>query len=158
MGIGKEYRERIIDPALQEAVKSATALYTAEELITKRPEVKDTIKTLLVERLSQEYILVDEFSIVNFDFSPSFNQAIEAKVTAEQNALASKNKLEQVKYEAEQRIATAKGEAEAIRIQADAIQSQGGAEYVNLKAIEKWNGVLPSYMMGNGTVPFVTIK
>jgi len=156
--IGKEYKERIIDPAVQEAVKSATAKYTAEELITKRSEVKDTVKLLLAERLKVEYIAVDEFSIVDFDFSPRFNKAIEDKVTAEQNALAAKNKLEQVKYEAEQRITTAKGEAEAIRIQALAIQSQGGAEYVNLKAVEKWNGVLPSYMMGGQSVPFVNIK
>ena len=101
--------------------------------------------------------MVDELSIVNFDFSNSFNSAIEAKVTAEQNALAAKNKLEQVKFEAEQRITQAKGEAEAIRIQAQAIQNQGGAEYVNLKAIEKWNGDLPTYMMGN-SVPFVNIN
>ena len=155
--LGAEYKVRIIDPAIQEAVKAVTAKYTAEELITKRPQVKDDVKVALTERLNKEFIIVDEFSIVNFDFSSSFNAAIESKVTAEQNALASKNKLEQVKYEAEQRITEAKGEAEAIRIQAQAIQQQGGAEYVNLKAVEKWNGTLPQYMMGN-SVPFVNLK
>lgn len=156
--IGNDYKIRVIDPAIQEAVKSATAKYTAEELITKRSLVKDDIKLLLVERLQKEFILVDECSIVDFNFSASFNQAIEAKVTAEQNALAAKNKLEQVKYEAEQRIATAKGEAEAIKIQAEAIQTQGGAAYVQLKALEKWNGILPTYMMGGQSVPFINIK
>lgn len=155
--VGSEYKTRIIDPAIQEAIKASTAKYTAEELITKRSEVKETAKMLLSERLAKEFIIVDELSIVNFDFSNSFNSAIEAKVTAEQNALAAKNKLEQVKFEAEQRITQAKGEAEAIRIQAQAIQNQGGAEYVNLKAIEKWNGNLPQYMMGN-SVPFINIK
>jgi len=155
--VGADYKERIIDPAIQEAVKAATAKFTAEELITKRPEVKDVIKTVLRERLAIEFIVVDEVSIVNFDFSASFNSAIEAKVTAEQNALAAKNKLEQVKYEAEQRVTQAKGEAEAIKIQAQAIQSQGGAEYVNLKAVEKWNGTLPVYMLGDST-PLINIK
>jgi regulator of protease activity HflC (stomatin/prohibitin superfamily) len=155
--IGSDYKIRIIDPAIQEAVKAITAKYTAEELITKRPQVKEDARLALSERLSKEFIVVDEFSIVNFDFSSSFNAAIEAKVSAEQNALASKNKLEQVKYEAEQRIVTAKGEAEAIRIQAEAITSQGGAEYVNLKAVEKWNGTLPTYMMGQAT-PFINLK
>ena len=186
--IGSEYKVRIIDPAIQEAVKAVTANYTAEELITKRPQVKDDAKLALRERLTAEYIIVDELSIVDFDFSLSFNQAIEAKgtaeidslnsktgisikesdydsldsfivakVTAEQNALAAKNKLEQVKYEAEQRVTTAKGEAEAIRIQAQAIQQQGGAAYVNLKAVEKWNGTLPTYMLGD-TVPFVNLR
>ena len=96
--VGKDYKLRIIDPAIQEAMKAATAKYTAEELITRRQQVKDDTKTILTERLAKEFIIVDELSIVNFDFSPSFNSAIEAKVTAEQNALAAKNKLEQVKF------------------------------------------------------------
>lgn len=156
--IGVEYKARIIDPAIQESVKAATAKYTAEELITKRAEVKDAIKILLTERLQKEFIVVDEISIVSFDFSVSFNQAIESKVTAEQNALAAKNKLEQSKYEAEQRIAQAKGEAEAIRIQSQAITQQGGKDYVQLKAIDKWNGILPAQMIPNATVPFLDLK
>lgn len=155
--IGKEYQTRIIDPAIQEAVKSVTARYTAEELITKRPEVKEDTRTELANRLKSQNIIVTDFSIVNFNFSKTFNDAIEAKVTAEQDALAAKNKLEQVKYEAEQRVSQAQGEAEAIRIQAEAIQNQGGQEYVNLKSIEKWNGVLPSYVLGN-SVPFINLK
>src|SRR3989338_4049922 len=155
--IGSDYKTRIIDPAIQEAVKAVTAKYTAEELVTLRSQVKEDAQIALKERLGREYIIVDELSIVDFDFSPSFNEAIEAKVTAEQNALAAKNKLEQIKYEAEQRATTAKGEAEAIRIQAQAIQQQGGAAYVNLKAVEKWNGTLPTYMMGD-TVPFVNLR
>lgn len=154
--IGKDYKERVIDPAIQEAVKAVTAKFTAEELITKREQVKEETKLALRARLAEDFITVDELSIVNFEFSNSFNDAIEAKVTAEQNALASKNQLEQVKYEAEQRIVQARGEAEAIKIQAQAIQNQGGAEYVRLKAIEKWNGNLPTYTLGN-SVPFINI-
>lgn len=156
--IGGNYKVRIIDPAIQESVKAATAKYTAEELITKRQEVKDAIKISLSERLNKEFIIVDDVSIVNFDFSASFNSAIEAKVTAEQNALAAKNKLEQSKYEAEQRIAQAKGEAEAIRIQAQAITQQGGKDYVQLKAIDKWNGNLPNQMIPGATVPFINLS
>jgi regulator of protease activity HflC (stomatin/prohibitin superfamily) len=155
--IGSQYKERLIDPAIQEAVKAATAKFTAEQLVTQRSAVRDEIKNNLTERLKAEYISVSDVSIVNFEFSQAFDQAIEAKVTAEQNALAAKNKLEQIKFEADQRIAQAQGEAEAIRIQAEAIQNQGGAEYVNLKAIEKWSGALPTYMMGD-SVPFINIK
>ncbi|MEK7524142.1 MAG: prohibitin family protein [Patescibacteria group bacterium] len=155
--VGVNYKERIIDPAIQEAVKASTAKFTAEELVTKREEVKDQIKGILAAKLEPRGILVDEFNIVSFNFSKSFNEAIEAKVTAEQNALAAKNKLEQVKFEAEQRVTQAKGEAEAIQIQAQAIQQQGGAAYVNLKAVEKWDGKLPAYMLGN-SVPFVNLQ
>ena len=155
--VGRNYKVRIIDPAIQEAVKASTAKYTAEELITKRPLVKEDVKALLAERLAREYIVVDELSIVNFDFSSSFNSAIEMKVTAEQNALAAKNKLEQVRFEAEQRISQAKGEAEAIRIQAQAITQQGGKDYVQLKAIEKWSGKLPDVMIPGATIPFLNL-
>lgn len=136
----QDYVVRVIEPAIQEAVKSATAKYTAEELVTKREEVKGAIYEDLKSRLTPRHILIAEVLITNFDFSASFNGAIEAKVKAEQDALASKNKLEQTKYEAEQKVVSATAEAEAIRIQAQAVTSQGGADYVKLKTIEKWNG------------------
>lgn len=153
--IGKDYKQKLIDPAIQEAVKASTAKFTAEQLVTQRSDVRDEIKKNLTERLSEDYITVTELSIVNFGFSQAFDEAIENKVTAEQNALAAKNQLEQVKFE-EQRIEKARAEAEAIRIQAEAIQNQGGAEYVQLQAIDAWNGQLPTYMM-DGAIPFINI-
>jgi regulator of protease activity HflC (stomatin/prohibitin superfamily) len=156
--IGSNYKTRVIDPAIQESVKSVSAQYTAEELITRRAEVKEQIKESLTTRLAAEYIHVSDVSITNFDFSPSFNEAIESKVTAEQEALRAKNQLERVKYEAEQKVTAAKAEAEAIKIQAAAITQQGGKDYVQLKAIDKWNGILPSNMYGGGAVPFVNVK
>jgi len=156
--VGTEYKSKIIDPAIQEVVKAVTAQYTAEQLITKRAEVTDKIKLDLSERLVVNHINVEQVSITNFDFSASFNEAIEKKVTAEQNALAAKNKLEQVKYEKDQVIAKAQGEAESIRIQAQAINSQGGADYVQLQAIAKWDGKLPVQMIPNATLPILNIK
>lgn len=160
--IGKDYKTKVIDPAVQEAVKGATAKYTAEELVTKREAVREDIKNSLFERLNKSYILLKQVSIVNFDFSASFNQAIEAKVTAEQNALAAKNKLEQVKYEAEQKIATAKADAESIRLQSDAANNE---KYVSLKKVEvelemakKWNGVLPVNVYGSAPIPFLNLS
>ena len=142
--VGRDYKAKIIDPAVQEVVKSVTARYTAEELITKRAIVTDEIKNELVasvkDRLQGENLKITAVSIVNFDFSPSFNAAIEQKVTAEQNALAAKNNLEKIKYEAQQTIETAKAQAESIRIQAQAINSQGGADYVALQKIKQWDG------------------
>lgn len=151
-----DYAVTVVAPAIQDSVKAATSQFTAEELITKRGEVSDTIKELLAIRL-QPYAGVDSISIVNFDFSASFNEAIEAKVTAEQNALAAKNLLEQKKYEGEQTIVTAQAEAEAIRIKSQAAESQGGQAYIELQAIQAWDGKLPTYMMGD-TVPFINLN
>lgn len=152
--VGKEYNIRIIAPALQEAVKAGTAQFTAEELITKRPEVKEEIKKVLADKLEPRGIIVDEFNIVNFDFSVTFNTAIENKVTAEQDALAAKNKLEQIKFEAEQKVAEAKGKAEAITIESNALRSN--PQILELRALEKWNGVLPQ--VTGGAVPFINLN
>ena len=156
--IGVDYRERIVSPAIQESVKAATARFTAQELIDQRPLVKDAIKLQLTERLGGKYISVDDFSIINFDFSSAYEKAIETKQIAQQEALAEKNKLEAVKFQADQRIAQAKAEAEAIRIQAEAITQQGGAEYVRLKSVEKWDGKLPQQFVPGSALPFLNLN
>jgi len=154
----KDYSKRIIEPAIQEFIKKATAQYTAEEVITKRENVKEDLKNALIENLSKNNIIVDDIFITDFRFSESFDSAIEAKVTAEQSALEAQNKLEQVKFEAAQRVAKAEAEAMAIKIQAGAIAKQGGKDYVALKAIEKWNGILPAQMIPNATLPFINLS
>ena len=148
----------VFSSAIQEAVKSATAKYTAEELITKRELVRNEIEGILKDKTKNYWLLISQVNIVNFEFSSSFDASIEAKVKAEQDALTQRNKLEQVKYEAQQQIERAKAEAETIRIQAEAIQKQGGAAYVQLKWIEKWDGKLPATSLGDGTIPNIFIN
>lgn len=152
--VGLEYKSRLIAPALQESVKAMSARYTAEELITKREQVRDEIKNHIKDKLLPRGIEVDEFNIVDFNFSESFNQAIEAKVTAEQSALAAKNKLEQIKFEADQKIAEARGKAEAIRVESEALKTN--PQVLQLRALEKWDGHLP--MVTGGNVPFIDVK
>ena len=152
--VGLLFKDRLIDPAMQEAVKASTAKFTAEELITKREMVRDDIKAQLTTRLKDRNILVDEFNIVNFEFSKNFNDAIEAKVTAEQQALAAKNKLEQIKFEADQKIAEARGKAEAMTIESSALRSN--PQILELRALEKWNGTLPQ--VTGGAVPFINLQ
>lgn len=154
---GASFNQQVIEPIVREVTKAVASQFTAEELVTKRIEFSALISSKLAEQISLKSGILEKVNIVNLQFSKSFTQAIEAKVTAEQDALAAKNKLEQIKFEAEQRVTTAKGEAEAIRIQAQAITQQGGEDYVRLKWVEKWNGVLPSTMLGENT-PIVSIK
>lgn len=157
--IGEEFKERIIDPAIQEVMKAVSARYTAEELITKRPAVSAEMQESLSKRLLLSNISVDAFSIVSFSFSKIFTDAIEAKQTAEQNALKAKRDLDRIKVEAEQTIAAATAEAEALRLQKmnispDLIELR--KIEANLKAIEKWNGILPQ-VTGAGAVPLIGI-
>ena len=150
--VGLSYKERIIDPAVQESMKAATAQFTAEELITKRGEVSVQIKDMLSERLLTHSIIVDEFNIVDFSFSAVFNEAIEMKQTAEQSALKAERDLERVKIEAEQQITTARAEAEGQRLQRQTISPA----ILQLRAIEKWDGHLPQ--VTSGGTPFIDLK
>jgi regulator of protease activity HflC (stomatin/prohibitin superfamily) len=152
--VGVDYKTRIIDPALQESVKASTAKYTAEELITKREQVREEIRNHIKEKLLPRGIEIDDFNIVDFSFSRSFNEAFEAKVTAEQSALAAKNKLEQIKFEADQKIAEARGKAEAMRVESEALKSN--PQVLELRAIEKWDGRLPT--VTGGATPFVNLQ
>ena len=155
IGDEKAVVDRILIPNVNEVVKAASAKYTAEQLLTQRAALKLAIDEGLSRRLKDYNVILDDVSIVDLDFSAQFNQAIEAKATAEQEALAQKNKLESVKYQAQQKIETAQADAESIRIRGEALQNNPAL--VDLNAVEKWNGVLPVYMLGD-TTPFVNLN
>lgn len=148
--------ERIILPAAQEAVKAVTARFTAEELISRRTEVRDGIVLLLKEKMQRHGLELDEFAIVNFAFSRTFTEAIEAKVKAEQEKLKAERDLQRIEVEARQKVASAKAEAESLALQRQQVTS----ELLQLRKIEnereairKWDGKLPQ--MTGGAVPFV---
>ena len=141
--VGVDYQSRIIDPAVQESVKAVTARYNAEELITKREEVKAEIETDIEKKLTANNIIVEGVFITNFEFSPEFSNAIEQKQVAEQNALKAKNDLNRIQIEAEQKVVSAKAEAEAIQITGDALKQN--PSLVQLEWVKKWDGKMPLY-------------
>lgn len=156
--IGRDFRERIIDPTVQETVKAVTAKYTAVELITQREKVRSEIRDQLRARLSASKINVDDFSIVNFKFSKGFADAIEQKQTAEQLALKAQRDLDRIKIEAEQTVTTARAEAQALQLQRSVVTP----ELVELRRIEaqvkfinRWDSHLPQVM--GGALPFLNI-
>jgi len=152
------YEESFVQPAMYEIFKAIVAQYTAEELVTKRQEVSAGITEALNRRLAQYHLTVQTVNLVNFGFSHAFDAAIEEKVTASQKAETAKRNLERVKFEADARIAQAEGEAKAIAIQSAAVEKNGGAAYVQLQAISKWDGKLPQYVTGGEAMPFISVK
>ncbi len=157
--VGTDYATKIIHPAVQEAVKATTALYTAEELITRREEVKKHIQELLQRQSAPLRIQITETYITDFDFSQGFAQAVEAKQIAEQQAFKAKRDLDRIRIEAEQKIAQARAEAESLKMQREAITPN----LIELRrvetqklAIDKWDGRLPQMMLGN-TTPMIDV-
>ncbi len=163
--VGLQYESRVIQPAVEEVVKQVTARYNAEELITKRPQVKADIEQEITTRLNVYNINTDVISITDFQFSTLFAQAIESKVEAEQKALKAENDLIRIEVEARQleaqaeglaaaNIAEANGEAEAIEIINKALAEN--PNYLEWLKTKEWDGKLP-LVVGEGGVPFISI-
>ncbi len=156
----RDYENRVIQPYIQEAVKSTTANYNAEELITQRPAVKSALQDLMSERLGPLGIGVVQLSITDFQFSGAFQQAIEAKVTAVQQALEAENALRRVEFEAKQKITQAQAEARGLELQ----KAQVTPMLLSLRqievqsaAVQKWNGVMPQVVTSGGPVPMLDV-
>jgi len=163
--VGLTYESRVIQPAVDEVVKQVTANYNAEELITKRPQVKSDIELEITKRLNIYDIQTDVISITDFQFSSLFSQAIESKVEAEQKALKAENDLLRIEVEARQieqqakgiaaaNIAQAQGEAEAIRIINESLSQN--PFYLEWLKTQAWDGRLP-LVVGEGGTPFIAI-
>jgi prohibitin 2 len=153
-----DYEVNYVQPAMFEVFKSVVARYTAEELVTKRQQVSEAILAGLKTKLQGYGLVIQDINMTNFKFSAAFDAAIEAKVTASQRAEQAERELARVKFEAEQQIEKARGEAESIAIQAQAVKTNGGEQYLRLQAINKWNGVLPTYMGAGAPVPFLNVQ
>ena len=143
--IGMDYQEVIITPAIQECVKAVTAKFTAEELITNRQSIGDQMMELLKEKITEYGIDIQIFNITAFDFTAEYNAAIEAKQTAQQNALKAEQDLQRIKVEAQQTIEAAQAEAEAYRLKSEQITP----EIILMSYIEKWDGKLPTVASGD---------
>lgn len=144
----------IITPAVSEVLKAATAKKTAEEVITKRTELKEEIDNNLKNRLESYGIMIDDVSLVNFSFSPEFSKAIESKQIAEQEAKQAEFIAKKATQEAQADINRAKGQAEAQRLQRLTLTP----DLLQKQAIEKWDGRFPTVMSGNGALPLININ
>lgn len=149
--LGANYRERIIDQQIQQAFKDVTAQYAGLELIQKREEVASKAKVVLRDKLLEYYIVVDEFTIPNYEFPKEFNDAILATQVANQQNLQAQQLQEKARTEAETALIVAQGQANAQRAQATTLTP----EYLQLQAIQKWNGQLPQYLTPNTPLPFL---
>ncbi|WP_373536833.1 prohibitin family protein [Microcoleus sp.] len=143
----------ILSPAISEVLKAATSKKTAEEIITKRTELKTEIDNSLKKRLEPYGVIVRDVSLINFGFSPEFSKAIEAKQIAEQEAKQAEFTVKKATQDAQAQINRAKGQAEAQRLQRQTLTS----EILQQQAIEKWNGQFPTVMGGGGTLPLINI-
>jgi regulator of protease activity HflC (stomatin/prohibitin superfamily) len=174
----QDYHDLLLRPVIQEDLKATTAKFTAEELITTRAALVQKLAEKLRESLQPYGIYVQTVNFVDFQFSKAFSEAIEAKVTAEQDALKAKNILVRIQYEAQQKIIQAEADknatiiaaeadarrveisalAEAFRVTTEAnatagaiqmITDQMTPEYAQYLHLMQWDGKYPTTMLGS---------
>ncbi|RAP74633.1 prohibitin family protein [Paenibacillus montanisoli] len=156
--VGGSFGSVIVNPAIQEIVKEVTARYPAEDLIAKRDIVAGEIREHLTNRLAKYNLIVNDINIVNFKFSDAFNQSIEAKQVAQQQALKAENDLKRIQIEAKQKVAQAQAEAESLKLKKQEVTPeliQLKQIEVQEKALDKWDGRLPS--VTGGATPFIDV-
>lgn len=153
-GVGRDWYKKLVTPIVTGAIKTAIGRWDAVNLVENRDEARKQIYSLIEKNLNNKGITLTQFELTDISYEPKFELAVEAKVTAVQRAEESKNKTIQIEEEAKQKVISAKAEAESMRIRANALsQNKALVEY---EAVQKWDGKLPQYMLGNST-PFIKV-
>jgi regulator of protease activity HflC (stomatin/prohibitin superfamily) len=150
LGDESQLTDKVIAPIVSNAVKAVAARYDAEQLVEKRDVVRDQIQQQIVAALTHYKVQVQGVNITNFSFSQDYAKAIEQKQVAQQRAQQAEYDLARTKVQAQQEVAQAQGQAQAQKL----LQSTLTPEIIRLKAVDKWNGVLPQ-VTGGGAIPFI---
>lgn len=145
----------------REAIYNAISQYGSETVHTERvaiaAKVVDALQKDLDESAGKGWFFVRSANVRNLVTDPALEASIKESANRNFQIAAKQKEVELAKAEADRKRVEAQGEADAIRLRASAIQAQGGREYVELEAIRKWNGVLPTTMPGT-TTPFIHVK
>jgi regulator of protease activity HflC (stomatin/prohibitin superfamily) len=153
---GWEWETKLVPNAVLGSIKDVIGQYTADTLVSKRERATRDAEAEIKKTLAERKIIVTRLDITNLDFDDAYEKAVEAKVTAVQNAIAEKNKTVQIQEQANQTVATAKADAEAMRIKSQALSQNKGL--VQFEAVQKWDGVLPQIILGGQSMPILDLK
>ncbi|MCI7241465.1 MAG: prohibitin family protein, partial [Bacilli bacterium] len=145
--VGNSYEQTILTPAIEESIKSIISKYTAEQTITLRPEVSSECMKELQEKVEKYGIVIDNFNIINLEFSEEYSKAIEEKQVAEQ-------KLATAKLESEAKIV----EAEATQKSNELLKQTLTDELIMKEFIDKWDGKLPETYAGDNIMGLFNLK
>lgn len=154
--VGPAFQEKIITPIVYGVVKDVIGTFNASEIVENRDNVRNQVEIRLNEQLAHKYFRNIAFQIVNIDYDDAFEQAIVAKQVAEQEALKAKNNTIRIQEEANQKVIAAEAEAKAIKVRADALAKN--PDLINYEMVQKWDGKLPQYYLGEGGMPMLNLK
>jgi regulator of protease activity HflC (stomatin/prohibitin superfamily) len=166
---------RVVDRRVQQQVKNVFGKFNAITAIQQRERLNDDVQTALQSSVVGP-LLIESVQIENIDFSDAYEQSVEQRMLAEVEVQKLRQNAEREKVQAEIVVTQANAKADAVRqaamAEAEAIKLRGDAEAQAIKArgdalaanpslvslvqAERWNGQLPTTMLPNSTVPFIS--
>lgn len=156
-GIGPQYVEKILQPAVIGVTKDVVGQWEADKLINGRDKATKEIFDQVTQAMKDKPIRVSSVVLANIDYSDVFEKAIEDKQVAMQNAIRAKNRTQEIEEEARQKIITAEAEAKSMQIRGDALKANPGL--VQLEAVSKWDGKAPqTLVIGETATPMLGLK
>ncbi len=154
--IGREWESRLIPQVVLGTLKEVVGKWDAVDLISNRDKAAAAALDSIRENLAERNVEVSRFEITDIAYTREFENSVEQKVIAQQKAIEEQNRTKQIEEQARQKVLSAEAEAKSIQIRAQALERN--AKLVEWEAVQKWNGILPQYMLGGGAMPFINLN
>jgi regulator of protease activity HflC (stomatin/prohibitin superfamily) len=154
--IGRDWEQKLIPQVVLGTLKEVVGKWDAVDLISNRDKAANTAFESIRQNLAERNVEVSRFEITDIAYTREFENSVEQKVIAQQKAIEEQNRTKQIEEQARQKVLSAEAEAKSIQIRAQALEQN--AKLVEWEAVQKWNGVLPQYMLGSGTTPFINLN
>ena len=154
--IGRDWEQKLIPQVVLGTLKEVVGKWDAVDLISNRDKAANTAFDQIRANLAERNVQVSRFEITDTAYTREFENSVEQKVIAQQKAIEEQNRTKQIEEQARQKVLSAEAEAKSIQIRAQALEQN--AKLVEWEAVQKWNGVLPQYMLGSGTTPFINLN
>ena len=153
--IGRDWEEKLIPQVVLGTLKEVVGKWDAVDLISNRDKAANTAFESIRDSLAERNVEVSRFEITDIAYTHEFENSVEQKVIAQQKAIEEQNRTKQIEEQARQKVLSAEAEAKSMQIRAEALEQN--AKLVEWEAVQKWNGVLPQYMLGSGATPFINL-
>jgi regulator of protease activity HflC (stomatin/prohibitin superfamily) len=154
--IGRDWEVKLIPQVVLGTLKEVVGKWDAVDLISNRDKAANAAFDQIRANLAERNVEVSRFEITDIAFTREFENSVEQKVIAQQKAIEEQNRTKQIEEQARQKVLSAEAEAKSIQIRAQALERN--AKLVEWEAVQKWNGVLPQYMLGSGATPFINLN
>jgi prohibitin 2 len=152
---GTDWANKLLPQVVYQSVKDAFGHWEAVQVVENRQGLQSAMAASISAELADKHIILDNFSLTNVDYNNEFEHAVETKVVAVQNAIAEQNRTVQKQELGKQIVIEAQANAQSISIRAEALSRN--QQLVQWEAVQKWDGKLPQYMLGDDSVPFISI-